>query len=172
MNQKIQSSRAFLRRLELNDLPMMLEMEGDNETMKYTSVGQALAPEEIKSRLIKSLEEQKNHEPFGVWAAVDIKTHDFIGWFMLRQHRSPEYEVGYMLRKKYWGQGLATEIVKSLVDFGFHKMGLLRIQALTDIENMASQKVLLKVGFEFKEVTEVETKKGTEKLKLFFIYKP
>lgn len=151
---------------------MMLEMEGDNDIMKYTSAGRGLPREEIESRLKKSIDDQRNHTPFGVWAAIDSDNNDFIGWFMLRQHRGPDYEIGYMLRKKYWGKGLATEIVKRLVEFGLDEMNLEEIQALTDFKNTPSQNVLLKAGFHLIGDTEVPGKTGPVQLKLFKIYKP
>ncbi len=55
--------------------------------------------------------------------------------------------IGYDLARAYWGQGLMTEAVQAIVDFGFTKMNLNRIEADADGRNPASARVLEKVGF-------------------------
>lgn len=57
-------------------------------------------------------------------------------------------EVSYYIWEKYWGKGYAVEAIKSVVEFGFNDLKLERIQAIVDIRNTASEKVLVKAGFE------------------------
>lgn len=56
--------------------------------------------------------------------------------------------VGYALRKDVWGLGYATEITRLLCDFGFDTLGLHRLSARLDPENLASARVLRKLGFQ------------------------
>ena len=58
-------------------------------------------------------------------------------------------ELGYALARDYWGQGLMTEAAKAAIAFGFHVMQLIRIQALCDVENIGSARVLEKSGMQF-----------------------
>jgi len=51
------------------------------------------------------------------------------------------------LARAYWGQGLITEAVGAIVAFGFNQIGVNRIEATTNLHNVASIKVLYKVGF-------------------------
>lgn len=55
--------------------------------------------------------------------------------------------VGYDLARAYWGQGLMSEALRAVVDFGFERMFLNRIEADAEGRNPASQRVLEKVGF-------------------------
>lgn len=57
-------------------------------------------------------------------------------------------EVGYVLRRDHWGQGLATEAVRLVLDLGFDKLGLERIWAVCDPENEASIRLLERVGMQ------------------------
>ena len=57
-------------------------------------------------------------------------------------------EVSYYIWEKYWGQGFAAEALQSVVEFGFNDLGLERIQAVLDVRNHASERVLVKTGFE------------------------
>jgi RimJ/RimL family protein N-acetyltransferase len=56
-------------------------------------------------------------------------------------------EIGYTLAVNYWGQGLATEAVKIIVDYCFTDLGLWRLEAYLLPENVASVRVLEKNGF-------------------------
>jgi ribosomal-protein-alanine N-acetyltransferase len=57
-------------------------------------------------------------------------------------------EVGYLLSAEYHGQGIITETLQRVIQFGFEEMGLNSIEAVIDPENIASEKVLLKTHFE------------------------
>lgn len=61
-------------------------------------------------------------------------------------------EIGYWIGQPYWGNGIATEAVNQIVDYGLNELNLLRIEAGCFSFNKASQKVLLKAGFQ-KEAT-------------------
>jgi len=53
-------------------------------------------------------------------------------------------ELGYVLAKAYWGNGIATTAVKKALATGFGDLGVNRIEAFIDPDNIASQKVLVK----------------------------
>jgi RimJ/RimL family protein N-acetyltransferase len=55
-------------------------------------------------------------------------------------------DLGYVLARRAWGQGYATEAIRALVEFGFGRLALHRIWATCDVENRASARVLEKVG--------------------------
>ena len=167
----METKRTKLRRFTLADLPYMQEMESDDEVMRYTSVGQGLPLEKIKERLEKLIESERKHHPLGVWAAELIDNQDLVGWFMLRRHRSEEAELGYMIRKKYWGQGFASEVAQHLVNFGLNEIGDDFISALTSQENGASIRVLQKVGFQLERLVEIEERGLKVELNYFRVYK-
>lgn len=56
-------------------------------------------------------------------------------------------ETGYELRRAYWRQGIMSEAMRGLLDFGFGELGLHRIEALTDGANERSQGLLRSLGF-------------------------
>jgi RimJ/RimL family protein N-acetyltransferase len=56
-------------------------------------------------------------------------------------------EVGYWIRRTHWGQGLGTEAVQLVCQYGFQTMGLHRIEANVVVGNIGSRRVLEKVGF-------------------------
>lgn len=58
-------------------------------------------------------------------------------------------ELGYVLGSKYWGKGIATQVVKQVAEIAFVDLPHLeRLEALVDVENVGSQRVLEKAGFQ------------------------
>lgn len=55
-------------------------------------------------------------------------------------------EIGYIINPAYWGKGIATEVAEALTEFGFTEKQLHRLYATCDPRNIASQKVLGKIG--------------------------
>jgi [ribosomal protein S5]-alanine N-acetyltransferase len=61
-------------------------------------------------------------------------------------------ELGYWIGVPWWGQGIATEAVRALIDFGFTQLDLERIHAHHFARNPASGRVLQKAGMEFEGI--------------------
>ena len=61
-------------------------------------------------------------------------------------------EIGYALLPSERGKGYCTEVIRLIVDYLFLARDLLRVQATTDLKNIASQRVLEKAGFTREEV--------------------
>ena len=84
-------------------------------------------------------------------AIIDKETQDFIGWCGL-DHRDPAtpYPVlFYLLKTDRWGQGLATEAARALLDYAFIELGQPRIDGRTALENIASKRVMEKIGMQY-----------------------
>ena len=78
-----------------------------------------------------------------------FKEKKILGGIGLTEFKKKSCELGYWLGKKYWGNGFATEAVKSILDFGFGQLNLEEIYASYKIGNEGSKRVLMKCGFQF-----------------------
>lgn len=58
-------------------------------------------------------------------------------------------EIGYLLDPAYWGHGFATEAARLLLEFGFTRLQLHRMEADTEPDNVASRRVLEKIGMRY-----------------------
>ena len=58
-------------------------------------------------------------------------------------------EIGYWLGRKYWGKGYMTQAVRMLCEHVFNEMDIVRLQAITFENNIASTRVLSKNGFQY-----------------------
>lgn len=79
---------------------------------------------------------------------IELKTkRELLGMIELRmeKHRA---DMGYVIGRPYWGNGYATEALKSIVDWVFTQDNIFRVWAVCDIENTASARVMEKVGMQ------------------------
>lgn len=151
----IQTPRVNLRELTLNDENNLLDLDSDPEVMRFLTHGKPSSREEIKATLLRVDSLLKKHSGrLGIWAALDKNSNEFMGWFHFRPGKlEPEnvnkIELGYRLKKKFWGQGLATEVSKALIIKGFNDLFVNEVFAITLKSNLASRKVMEKVGLKF-----------------------
>ena len=67
----------------------------------------------------------------------------------IRSREFGQGEIGYVVRSDYWGRGYGTEAARLLLEFGFTTLGLHRIFATCDPRNLASARVLEKIGMRY-----------------------
>lgn len=145
----LETERMVLRRFTKNDAHYLYELDNDPEVMRYINGGVPTSLETIQKQIMPTfLYEDKQRPWSGFWAAVAQEQGEFLGWFCLRAAEDdPQTAVlGYRFRKETWGQGYATEGAQALVDHGFGRWGVQRIVATTYQDNLASQRVMEKVG--------------------------
>jgi ribosomal-protein-alanine N-acetyltransferase len=90
------------------------------------------------------------------WWAVELKaTGQLAGWNGLQYlPDTKETEIGFLIDKALWGQGLTTEGGCVGLEYGFRELGMTEIIALAHPENGASRRVIEKLGMQFDRVTE------------------
>lgn len=152
MTDFVKSKRLVLRQFTAQGADLLNELDSDPAVMRYLTGGAPTLPpdvvrDEVIPRVLKTYERWGGR--FGLFAAYEQDTEDFIGWFQLR--RDPEgpddeVELGYRLRRVAWGKGYATEGAQAMVDKGFSELGLNRIWGETMVSNVSSQRVMAKVG--------------------------
>ena len=106
---------------------------------EYKGLGQ-LSAENIKKGYDKMLAEG------GKWFFIEKKDGTKASFIEHRLWRNM-LEIGYVLIPTERGKGYCTEAVELMVDYLFLSKDIVRIQAVTHVDNKASQKVLDKVGF-------------------------
>jgi [ribosomal protein S5]-alanine N-acetyltransferase len=72
-----------------------------------------------------------------------------IGFVGITSAETYKAEIGYWMAKEYRGQGVITDAIEKLVQYGFKELALVRITAMVFPSNQASCRVLEKAGFKF-----------------------
>ncbi|HFI0249718.1 TPA: GNAT family N-acetyltransferase [Streptococcus suis] len=102
-----------------------------------------------KETAVATMVEKFIRSPLGNWALTEKKSGRMIGalCFEKLEERQLSAELSYFLKKDYWGQGLMTEAVRTLVYLAFYEFGMRELTIITHEENVASQRVARKAGF-------------------------
>jgi RimJ/RimL family protein N-acetyltransferase len=144
----LETKRLILRRQVMEDLDALWALYCNPKITKYIPDA-PLSYEEAQEELQWHMNGHPKYPELGLWATIHIETGRFIGrcgllpWTIEGQE---EVEVAYTLAQEYWGQGLATEAAKGILQYGFEKLNLSRLICLIDPENIASQRVAEKMG--------------------------
>lgn len=155
----LETKRLLLRRLVFDDLDDLFALYRDPEIRKYFPEG-VLNYADTKEELEWFLNGHPQHPELGLWATIHRETGKFIGrcgllpWTIEGQ---AEVEIAYLLDKTFWGQGLATEAARGILEYGFTHLNLSRLICMIDPANTASQRVAERIGMTFeKRVDEYE----------------
>lgn len=146
----IETHRLHLRRFTPDDAGHLFDLDGDPEVMRFLTGGTPTPRDIIETEFLpRFLHYHERFPSFGFWAGVAKATGDFIGWFSLRpldEEDSGEASLGFRLRRDAWGQGYATEGARALIRLAFTSLGVQRIVATTYQDNVASRRVMQKIG--------------------------
>jgi len=150
MSLPLESPRLILRPFQDSDLESFLAYRNDPEVAKYQSWSVPY-PRESGVQFV-DLMQMTNPVSQGEWyqVAVELKsTRDMIGDVAFCTLISDERQalIGYSLARPYWHQGCAFEAVSTLLGYLFEERGLHRVIAECDVDNVASWKLLEKLGF-------------------------
>lgn len=150
----LETKRLLLRRFELEDAgDVYHNWASDHETLKYLAWGPykdvKMTTIHVKEWLILY-----EHTQYYNWAICLKENNQAIGTISveMQQDRTGICEVGYCLSKDYWGKGIMPEALHMIINYLFYKVGYHRIIARYDILNVASGKVMQKVGMRFERI--------------------
>lgn len=145
---QLQTERLTLRRFRASDLGNVARLETDADVMRFTPMRVPLSLDKIEARLQALIEKEAARRPLGIWAAELTVTKEFVGWLMLIPTEFAVPELGFMVVREQWGKGFATESARALMDLGTKVLHYPGIAAVTDADNVASIRILEKLGFE------------------------
>lgn len=148
MKKIIETNRLYLRELSVADDENFYLLNADEDVIKYTGDKAFDTVIEAKSFL-------ENYNPYqeygyGRWAVIAKSNEEFLGWCGLKY--SPEIDevdIGFRFFKKHWNKGFASESAKACIEYGFEKLNLKTIVGRAMEANVASIKVLEKLGMTF-----------------------
>jgi len=137
----VTTARLALRGITPDDVDFLVELDADPEVMRFISGGRA-TPRAEAARII---ERSVGHR----WVAFERDGDAFVGWFGLRPSGAHERELGYRLRRSFWGRGLASEGALALIDTAFTQLDAQRVWAQTMTVNVASRAVMDRCGMRY-----------------------
>jgi [ribosomal protein S5]-alanine N-acetyltransferase len=149
----IETERLLLRKITLNDASDMFEYASNPEVSEYTMWSTHTSIEDTKY-FLKSLTKMYKRKELVDWGIVHKAEKKFIGtcgyveWSMTHSRA----EIGYALSARYWREGYMSEAVNAIIEFGFREMLLNRIVGRCEVNNIASARVMEKVGMQLEGI--------------------
>lgn len=142
------TERLILRHWRQSDRLPFSRLNADPRVMEY--MPDTLTPEQSDA-LADRIEAHFRGHGFGLCAAELLRDGSFIGFIGLsipsfQAHFTPCVEIGWRLAADYWGQGLATEGSREMVRYGFEQIGVDELVSFTVPRNVASRRVMEKIG--------------------------
>ena len=140
----LQTERLILRPVQPDDAEAMFDYLRDEETVRFITVPPVKTVTEV---IENSIQSYFMLDPIGKWAIVyDQKMVGAIDLRLNEAHR--QAEIGYVLNKRYWGQGIMPEAAQAILAVGFDQLQLVRIFSEHDTRNPKSGRVMTKIGMQ------------------------
>ena len=146
----IRTERLTLRPVRMSDANDLYEYSSDPEVARHVLWDAHASIHQTRAYIRYLLRQYRNAQPSTLVIAL-TSTGKVVGTigFMWIQQENRSAEVGYSLSRAYWGHGLMTEALKAMVEFGFAKLNLNRIEAQHESDNPASGRVMQKAGMRY-----------------------
>ena len=152
---QIETKHLILRHLTRSDVNGMFELDSNPIVHKYLGNNPITTLEEAEKN-IKSNIRQHKERGIARWATIEKSSGEFIGWSGLRlnsdltyNNRTNFYDIGYRFIPRYWEKGYATESSIVALDYFFNTMKKDLLCGISETANMASNKILQKIGLQF-----------------------
>ncbi|KAB2328896.1 GNAT family N-acetyltransferase [Bacillus mesophilum] len=137
----IKTSRLLIRHFHSKDWQAVYEYTSDRQVMKYIPEG-VFTEEDVKAFINKNRDGEAKYFP-----VVLMEEDLLIGHMVFHQYFGEHtYEIGWVFNPKYYSNGYASEAAKAILEYGFENMKLHRIIATCQPENIASYRVMEKIG--------------------------
>lgn len=144
----LETERLILKPVTAEDAPLIFPVMADPEVMAHMDTA-ALEDPDLTLAFVESQVDEMERDEALYWSvrrrddgvylgSVDLSDIDW------RHHRA---EVGFILARPAWGQGFAYEAMQAVMGYAATQ-GIRRLWARTHVGNNASEKLLLKLGFE------------------------
>lgn len=140
----------LLRQLRNGDAEALFAVYSDEETLRYYNMLPHQSVEET-AELIRLNQERFENQRAIRWAITRKGEDVVLGTcgFHAFDETYQRAEMGYILNKGYWRQGIMSAALKTIVTFGFVSAALHRIEATVTNDNFPSKAILTKLGFSY-----------------------
>ncbi len=143
--EQIKTERLILRKPRMDDAPTIFAGWVQNPGVTrfltwrpHENIGQT---ESILMRAIAAWDEETRF-PF----MITLKESSAVIGMIDPRVEGPRVGIGYVMNRAYQRKGYMTEATRAIVDWAFQQPSIYRVYAMTDVENIASQRVLEKAG--------------------------
>lgn len=142
----IETNRLILRKFKIADSEDMFKnWSSDSKVTKYLSWKAHNSIKDSEEIINMWISNYDNNNVYN-WVIELKETNEAIGSISVvnLEETNKSCEIGYCIGREYWSKGITTEALQNIIDYLFREVGVNRICAKHDIENMASGEVMKK----------------------------
>ena len=145
--ERIETERLMLRIPRMDDAPAIFAgWTQDKEVIRYLTWRPHQRIQETEAFIQRCLSAWEHETRFPYVITLN-ESGEVIG--MIDPHiEGSRVGIGYGAARAHWGKGYVTEATRAIIDWAFQQPSIYRVYATTDVENVASQRVLEKVGMQ------------------------
>jgi len=145
---ELKTNRLLLRKISIADLDNLHVLRYHPEVVKYIQRELVIDKKKIKSYISDRLNDIDSGKIY-YWAISKLENPKLIGTICLWNFNDSKTiaEIGYELHPEYHGQGIMSEAIETVLNFGFLELNLKTIEALTSKHNESSKTLLNKFDF-------------------------
>ena len=140
----IKTKRLGLRPFQQSDIDYLAELNSDPDVRQFFPDG-TQNREQTEARMNDFISYYKE-KGLPCFVMFELESGEFVGRCGFGPVETGEIEVGYLLHKKFWGKGLASEVLTVLLEWAKQNINADYIIAFAPIEHVASQRVMQKCG--------------------------
>ncbi|WP_103864258.1 GNAT family N-acetyltransferase [Aquimarina sp. I32.4] len=146
-NKILETERLILREFDLSDYQFILELVNTPLWLKYIGDKNVKTDEDAKAYIKNTLLKSYRENGYGLWMVQSKQDYSPIGMCGLINRDSLEHvDIGFAMLPDYMKQGYGFEIANATINYTKHVIGLDKIIGITDVNNIASIKLLNKLG--------------------------
>lgn len=148
---ELHTERLLLRKIQISDASSILFLRSDETVNQYIQRKESDKTKTLDDAInfINKIDNGLAHNSFISWGICLKNQHNIIGSICLWNFSADrkEAELGYDLSPSFQRQGIMTEAMKKVVEYGFQELELAKIEAYTHKENDGSKRLLQKNQF-------------------------
>ncbi|MCY7781976.1 MULTISPECIES: GNAT family N-acetyltransferase [unclassified Bacillus (in: firmicutes)] len=145
----LETDRLTLRQIRDQDAETIFACFSNPEVTRYYGIKSMESKEQaiLMAQTFAALYQEKRGIRWGIERRDTKELIGTIGFHALA-HKHRRAEIGYEIIPAHWRNGFASEAISKAVSYGFSALGLTRIGAVVFTENEASNRLLVKMGFQ------------------------
>jgi RimJ/RimL family protein N-acetyltransferase len=144
------TERLRLRELTADDAGFIMELVNEPAWLRFIGDRKVHSLDDARGYIAKGPAASYARNGFGLWAVELAAAGEPIGMCGLVRRQALEHvDLGFAFLSRHWGHGYAREAAAAAVERAREAFHLTRLVAITDLDNLPSQKVLTSVGFEY-----------------------
>ncbi|MGI9516793.1 MAG: GNAT family N-acetyltransferase [Pirellulaceae bacterium] len=151
-----ETSRLYASNWEASDLQDAFSMYGDADVTRYMTGAPEPDLEAMEKRLAWLIDRNRSlPAAMGSFPVYTRDRHQLVGAALIKplpdndEQPTDDIEIGWHLKKSFWGYGFASEFGRELLRIGFEQLGESFLHAVVDVENDASRRVAERIGMRF-----------------------